>query len=275
MQVTEYHLYRIKFIKPAQKKLFPPELSASDLFIKALHEKPTIELRQNNVWHIGNIKTLNQTTGVFAIGRTTKTTVEKFDDETGNFLEQVDDSGPYTFVVYDRSIGLLGIAKKTKLAPDTLAISRRIKGLFQNASIIIEHDIDVRVDLIPDPENFLNKIRNAYSIKHFKAYFTGPNPIDADELFQKPLSVYAQEMNAETGSVETNGTDLNGEVIEAVTKSTASTGNKASARIQENQGEKVKRIDLKGNIIKVMAKKTDTWKNILNKLQNAYKRVRE
>lgn len=124
MPASEYHLYRIKFIKPAQKKLFPPELSAAEIFADALTEKPAMELRQNNIWHIGNIEFFDEMTGVFAIGRTTKTTVEKFDNESGDFIEELDDSGPYTRVVFDRSIGLLGIAKKTKVAPETTAIAK-------------------------------------------------------------------------------------------------------------------------------------------------------
>jgi hypothetical protein len=238
MPASEYHLYRIKFIKPAQRKLFPPELSASEIFKDALFEKPAMELRRNNVWHIGNIEYFDEQTGVFAIGRTTKTTIEKFDDNTGDFVEQQDDSGPYTFVIFDRSIGLLGIAKKIKVAPKTAAIARRIKGLFEKTSVVLEHDIEVRVDLIPDPNDFIEKIQSAYTIKRFKAHFTGPNPVDADELFQKPLSVYCQQMGGDQGTVEVVGNSLNEETVEAVAKSTASTGNTASAKIQTKRGSR-------------------------------------
>jgi len=141
MPASEYHLYRVKFIKPAQRKLFPPELSASEIFSDALAEKPAMELRQNNVWHIGNIDYFDDMTGVFAIWRTTKTNVEKYDNDTGDFIEEVDDSGPYTFVIFDRSIGLLGIAKKTKVAAKTTAIARRIKGLFEKKMLFLNANL--------------------------------------------------------------------------------------------------------------------------------------
>ena len=275
MPVSEYHLYRIKFIKPAQRKLFPPELSASEIFKDALSEKPTMELRQNNVWHIGNIKYFNNLTGVFAIGRTTKTTIEKYDDLTGNFVEGQDDSSPYTFVIFDRSIGLIGIAKKTKVAPKTEAIARRIKGLFEKTNVVIEHDVEVRVDLIPDPKNFIEKIRSAYAIKRFKAHFTGPNPVDADELFQKPLSVYCQQMAGEQGTVEVVGNSLNEETVEVVAKSTASTGNTASAKIQTKRGSKPISVSLRGDVVKVTVKENQSEQEILEDIQATYYEVRE
>ncbi|MBE0590166.1 MAG: hypothetical protein IH617_19250, partial [Hydrogenophaga sp.] len=108
MSTLEFHLYRTKFIKPPQVDLFHPELSPREMLETGLAERPSVEIRQNNVWHIGNVEYIANGSGRFAIGRTTQTTVEKFDERTGNFTELVDDSGPYTFVYFDSNIGLLG-----------------------------------------------------------------------------------------------------------------------------------------------------------------------
>ncbi|OQK17161.1 hypothetical protein AU255_04475 [Methyloprofundus sedimenti] len=245
MSVVEYYLYLAKFIKSTQSDLFLPNISTSQLFIKTLNEKPEIELKQDHIWHIGNIEYFDEMTGVFAVGRTTKTTVERFDPETGNFVDLIDDSGPYTHVLFDCTIGLLGIAKKTKVAPDVRSIARKITKLFENTNIIKEHGIEVRVDMIPDPDGFIKKLQSAYSIKRFKASFTGPNPVDADELFQKPLSVYCKEINGDYGNVEVVGEYLNEDNIEAVAKSTAATGNTASARIQPNQQKNIPILNLR------------------------------
>lgn len=274
MASIEYHLYRIKFIKPSQLQLFGDDISASDIFLKALKEKPSVELRLNNVWHIGNIECFDDMTGCFAIGRTTKTTVEKYDNETGNFIETEDDSGPYTFVLFDRSIGLLGIAKKSKVAPDVPAIARKIKNILLNCKTIKEYGVDVKVSFIPDPESFLQKIKTAYSIKRFKAFFTGPNPVDADELFQKPLSVYCQKVGAEKGSVEVQGEGLNEETVAAVSKSTASSGNVATARIQKRKGKKTISISLKGDAVKVTVDSKITKRSALAEVKEAYLEVR-
>jgi len=275
MAAVEYHLYRIKFIRPSQIMLFSKDISPSDLFLKALQEKPSVELRQNNVWHIGNIEYFDNVSGSFAIGRTTKTTVEKYDEATGNFIEAEDDSGPYTFVLFDRSIGLLGIAKKSKVAPNVAAISRKIEKVFSNSKAVKKYGFDIKVKFIPDPETFLQKIRSAYAIKRFRAFFTGPNPVDADELFQKPLSVYCQKIGAEHGSVEVQGEGLNEETVAAVSKSTASSGNSATASIQTHRGKKPVSISLKGDAVKVTVDPAISKRSALAEVKEAYKEVRE
>jgi hypothetical protein len=270
----EYYLYRAKFIKPAQLPLFAENISSMDLFLNSIHDKPEYTLSSGSEWHIGNVKMFDHFSGSFAVGRTTKTTFEKFDVETGDFKDELDDSGPYTVVIFDAKIGLLGIAKKSKLAPNASSIARRIKDLLLTTNTTIESGIDVRVDVIPDPEDFLEKLRGAYSIRKFKASFTGPNPIDADELFQKPLSVYAQNMGAASGTLEVIGDALNEEVAESVAKSTAATGNTASARVVPSLGVKAKNIKMKGDAVVVMVNEEATNQQVLEQMQSEYMRVR-
>lgn len=275
MAYLEFHLYRVKFIKPPQFSLFRKDISATEIFRTALDEKPSMELREDNVWHIGNIETLDNTGGKFAVGRTTKTTVEKFDEMSGDFLKQTDDSGPYTQVFFFSDIGLLGVAKKSRVAPDVKSISRRIKGLLEKTRIAIEMGVEVRVDPIPDPENFLEKIKSAYAITKFKANFTGPNPIDADELFQKPISVYCKALGGENGSVEVYGKSLNEDVVEAVTKSTAATGNTASARIKKSDQKKSIAISLKGDAVRVSVEDTATDLEAFQEIRYVYNGIRK
>lgn len=130
MPTVEYQLYRKKFIKPSQVDLFRQELSARAMLENGLAEKPSIALRKSNVWHIGNVEYFDDGEGRFAIGRTTLTTVEKFDTETGNFTELIDDSGSYTFVYFDSKLGLLGIGKKSRVANDVKSIGRKIQKNF-------------------------------------------------------------------------------------------------------------------------------------------------
>lgn len=274
MGIREYHLYRAKFIKPAQLPLFVKSKSSMELFLESIHDKPEYTLSSGSEWHLGNVRMLDEFSGSFAVGRTTKTTVEKFDKETGDFVDELDDSGPYTVVIFDAKIGLLGIAKKSKLAPNASSIARRIKDLLLTTRVAIESGIEIRVDVIPDPEDFLDKLRGAYSIRKFRATFTGPNPVDADELFQKPLSVYAQSMGASSGTLEVVGEALNEEVAESVAKSTAATGNTASARVIPNKGTKAKNIKMKGDAVVVAVEDDATNSQVLEQMHAEYMRVR-
>ena len=275
MQTTEYHLYRTKFIKPAQANLFNPNITAQEIFESALSSKPSLELIKNSVWHIGNIERLTSTGGRFAIGRTTTTTIEKYDPNSGNFADHIDDSGPYTFVYFDSTIGLLGIGKRTKVAQNVKAIAKKIKKLFEKTDVVMQNHIDVRIDIIPDPETFLEKINSAYAIKRFKAHFTGPNPIDADELFQKPLSYYCQQLDAQEGSVVVNGEALNPAAVSAVAKSTAATANSASALVQTERNTRPISIALTGDARKVSTPFEADPLSILELIKDSYKEVRE
>lgn len=275
MQTIEYHLYRVKFIKPAQAELFYGDVTSRQIFDAALAERPSLQLKENNAWHIGNIEQITDDGGRFAVGRTTTTTVEKFDETTGNFAELRDDSGPYTFVFFDSRIGLLGIGKRTKVAQDVGSVARKLQKLLEKTETVVNHKVAVRVDLIPDPESFIEKILGAYAIKKFKADFTGPNPIDADEFFQKPMSYYCQELHAEKGSVLVKGKSLNEEAIVSVAKSTAATGNSASAQIQTEECSKPIQISFKTDARKVLIDQETDIADSLEIVQAAYRKVRQ
>lgn len=275
MPTQEFHLYRAKFIKPAQVDLFHPEISAKEMFEAGLDERPSIELRKNNAWHVGNVEYFIEGGGRFAIGRTALQTVEKFDEATGDFTELVDDSGPYTFVYFDSNLGLLGIGKKSKVAADVKSIARKIQKLLSSTSLVNRNKIDVRVEFIRDPEGFLQKIFSAYAIKRFKARFTGPNPIDADELFQKPMSYYCQQLSAEQGSVTVAGESLNENAVAEVAKSTAATANDATAFIQNAKGERPIQISFKGEAKKVIIDYGIPKKDVLRLIQETYREVRQ
>lgn len=271
----EFHLYRVKFIKPAQFHLFYPDLTPQEIMKQAMAERPSVRIRKGHVWHLGNVEYLTDSAGRFAVGRTTKTTVEKFDDHTGNFVEHIDDSGPYTFTYFDTALGLLGICKKAKVAADVKAIARKIQLLLSDTVVARRYTVEVRVTHIPDPQDFIQKLYSAYSIKKFKATFTGPNPVDADELFQKPMSYYCQQLDGEVGNVVVLGSSLNEAAVVAVAKSTAATANTASALIQTKRGGRPVPISLKGDAAKVFVDDSTEKSEALDAIHAAYREIRE
>lgn len=244
------------------------------MLIQAINEKPSKILENGTGWSIGNIVMRDEYSGSFAVGRITIKTVEKYDRETGDFIDQLDDSGPHTLVFFDASIGLLGILKKSNVAATPSSISRRIAELLEGSGIIVECEVTVNVSVIPDPDDFITKLRSAYSIKKFRASFTGPNPVDADEIFQKPLSVYCQAIEADAGAVEVVGDDLNVDAAEAVTRSTAATANSASATIVGNHGEKSQRIHLKNEALVARVELESGNDEILDEISREYRKVR-
>lgn len=274
MKIKEFHLYRAKFIKSNQMPLLAKDITAADIFIEAIRSKPNFHVSDTCVWHIGNIHYVDDHSGSFAVGKTTKSTVEKYDEDSGDFVDEIGDSAPYTKVIFDCRIGLLGIAKKSKLASDAKSLSRKINSLFKNSKIVMDTEVDVKIDQIVDPEGFIDKLRAAYAIKRFKATFTGPNPVDADELFQKPLSVYCQEMGASAGNLEVQGDSLNEEVAEAVAHSTAATGNTATARVVRKKGGKAVPITMKGSAVVVTVDEVSSTNEALTLILQKYNEIR-
>lgn len=275
MQTIEYSLFRVKFIKPAQKTLFNERVTPEELLISAVMQKPSAELRAGYHWHIGNVHLFNDARGYFAIGRTTTSSIEKFDEASGNFIEEETEESPYTHCVFDATIGFIGIAKKPNLSQATKGIANRLEELLSLTGGVIENNITVEVRPIPDPDGFLKAITEAYKVYSYTATFRGPNPFDADEHFQKPLAVYLSAANGQKGKTTINGEDLNREVLTEVTRSTAATGNEASARVQKSRKQKAITVNLRGDPIK---RRYDENKHhpeiVLNDLTNQYMKVR-
>jgi len=275
MSTIEYSLFRAKFIKPMQPSFLHEELTPMEIFLKAISERPHIELRRGFTWHLGNIRYFSPETGCFAIGRTTNATIGKFDEASGDFIEEELATSPYTHCVFDARIGLLGIAKKATLAATPRDIATKLEQLFSITSHVFRNDVSVEIRPIPDPDGFLKAINSAYKVSSFTASFRGPNPFDADAYFQKPLAVYLNAACGTKGKAQIEGEDLNREVIVEVARSSAATANEASARIMKTKGQKTIRINLKGDPIK---KGYDELEHdsevVLADLTNMYNRVR-
>lgn len=250
MATIEYYLYRAKFIKPKQLDFMHEKISPQDIFLEAIKEKPSLEVRQGYTWHIGNISRFSDSSGYFAVGRTTKAIFEKYNMDTGDFQIEEQESSPYTHCVFNATVGFLAIAGKSRLAPTSNGLAAKIQHLLSQTAIVKKNEIDVELSPINNPEDFLQAISSAYRILTFTATFTGPNPFDADEYFQRPLSVYLKEANGKKGKTQISGEDLNSNIVEAIARSTAATGNTASARIQRGRAQRTTRVDLKGNIVK-------------------------
>lgn len=275
MQTIEYSLFRIKFIKPSQKSLFNENITPQELFKSAILQCPSAELRSGYHWHVGNVKMFNDVRGYFAVGRTKISSIDKFDEASRNFFEEETEESPHTHCVFDASIGIIGIAKKPVLSQNAKGIADRLEKLVSLTDGVVKNHITVEVRPIPDPDGFLRAITLAHKVFNYTATFRGPNPFDADEHFQRPLAVYLSAANGHKGKTTINGDDLNREVLAEVTRSTAATGNEASARIQRVQKQKAITINLRGDPVKRRYDEKEHHPEIvLNDLTNQYMKVR-
>ncbi|HXJ07584.1 MAG TPA: hypothetical protein VNH65_20990 [Candidatus Acidoferrum sp.] len=275
MPSIEYSLFRARFVKPRQQSIFRTDSTPAQIFVEALKEKPSFEAREGYRWHIGNLRLFSHSAGYFAVGRTTRSTVEKFDEQSGDFLEEELETSPYTHCVFNADIGILGIAYKASLAPTIKGIAARIQQLLSVTKIVQTNGVLVEIAPIPDPQDFIRALETAYAVSRFTATFHGPNPFDADEYFQKPLSVYLATANGKAGKAEIKGEDLNREVLQSVTRSTAATGNEASARVRRKKAERPVTLHLRGDAVKRGYDEGEKPEAVLTDIEQTYERVRE
>ncbi len=274
MASVEYSLFRANFIKSSLPSFFEHNLSSPELLLRAILEKPSSAPKKGYIWHIGNVELFSQATGQFAVGRTNRSTIEMFDAESGNFLEQEFETSPYTRCVFDAEIGIIGIANKASLVPSVKYLAFRTQDLLAHTEVVLETNTYVNIAPIPDPNDFVSTLETAYRVSRFTATFHGPNPFDADELFQKPLSVYLYSANGNKGKAQIQGEDLNRDVIQSVARSTAATGNEASATIRREKGQRSTVVHLRGDAAKRRYDEDEKPEVVLKDLQGLYKRVR-
>ena len=244
MANVEYRLFRVKMIRPNQRSLFSDERSSKELMDACIDARLSARWKGNSEWHIGNIQRIGESVGYFRVGKTRDGELTKFDDTVGDFLVEAAETSEFAHCVFDSKIGLLGIAKNYRLAPKPDTVANFVSRLFSKAEVVMTNDISVEIDPIPDPNDFLTLISTAHQVQKFTATFTGPNPNDADEYFQKPLSVYCQKAGAKGGQTTVKGDDLNRTVVMEVARSTAATGNEATARIRRESGGSLETVSM-------------------------------
>lgn len=251
--LIRFQLYRVKLIRPHQRQLTSDERSAAELLAEAIRGRPEQEMNPGNTWHIGNVTEIPDASALyFAVGRTTRSTVEKFDEEAKDFIEEPLETSPYTYCVILWDLGVAAIAHKSRLAPKTNGVARRVGTLLQHTDSIIRNGIRVEVRPVPDPQGFIAIIQGAYALLGFTATFRGPNPIDADEIFQKPLAVIASATAAEEGSVRLRGGDLDRDAVASISRSTAATGNRASARVVDSREARPRTVQMEQSPVELV-----------------------
>lgn len=246
MESLEFSLFRIRITYPTQTSfLHEPEIKRPDILLRAISERPELVLKRTHNWHIGNIRQLDRKHIYFRVGRTTKGTREKFDRSSGNFEEEEQELSPFTHVLLDLELGVMAVSKKPSLAPTTTSIARKIEKLFLATKVVLLNEISVSVKPIPDPVDFIHALKEAFAIKRFSFTFRGPNPVDVDALFHKPLQKLVGATNGELGKTALKGEKLDAEVLVSLTASIAAAGDNAEARIQQKKNSKPVRKSLR------------------------------
>lgn len=252
--MSTVYLFRIKFTRGDQLPLEMENLTPEEIFRKAIEEKPSVEFKANSIWLIGNIVYLDSSkkTGTFNIGKRIMDSVPKYNIESKDFENQLEENSPNSKIYFNLEYGLLGITNKSDLAPNEFSLSEKIKTLLEKTNSVIKAFRNVEITKVKNPETFISRLRGAYCIKKFGVHFSGTNPFDADEAFHKPMSAYLDATGGQKGVTIIDGKSLNSETCAQMASSVAATGNDAYARIQDTSSDKVVTISMTRNSARVM-----------------------
>lgn len=268
----KFFLFRVKFIRDHQKDMLDDGASPENIFLEAINEKPSTKLKRGAEWKLSNIHGIGINGGVFVVGRISQANTEKFDFLADEFVESTDYQGPFSTIFFDRTIGVVAIEDKSKVNSKVEATAKRLNDLLNSTDAVRRRKVKCIVDAINDPQDFIQKLRKSTHILKFRASFTGPNPIDADVIFQKPLEVYASATSADKGIIEVTGSNLDKDVLIDITRSNAATGNTVTARI-ETKGI-FETIPLKGVRANFNVSASENSEVIFNQMLGRYEQVR-
>ena len=275
-QILEFELFRVRLEKPSQSEMFHDFPERSDVLEYSIKGKPSLELKQTVKWHIGNVELRDNGWMHFLLGKTSLRKQEHLDKTTGDFVIMNGEESPFTYGMIHLESGVLAIARKTKVAPNTQMLASRFQQIVESSETVFKSNYNVVVKFIPDPREFHTSIKLAYAVKGFEFYVSPSNPIDIDSRIHQPSKDYVDDANASEGKLSIKGDQLDKEVIVKTANSIASVGDEASASIQKSPGDRATKVHLKGDPLKVSVKESELVNSkaeIL--LMDAYEKVKK
>lgn len=277
MADLKFQLFRARVELPTQQQLLASNLRPAEIFERAIRDRPSSELRRGHIWHIGNIADLDSAGVYFALGRTTKTVLEHFDDDTGNFVEHEFQFAPFTHVLADTRLELCAIAHKQRLSTSIYGIANKLGALLGTSSTAREQSAVFKVLGIDDPREFIQLIRTAHAVSYFSMTFHRPNPFDPEKLIRQPLGRYLLHANGDEGTAVIKGDHLDQEALAEVARSTVAEGDEAKAKIQAVKSSKAVMRHSKGTPVVVREDAVETRQQklgLLEHIRGVYKRIK-
>lgn len=272
----DLNLFRIKALLPP---LFADQIETAQAVRRAIEEKPTTSAAARGVrWHIGNVETLDANGLYFALGRTSRSRVPILDPETGDFLEAESETAPYTHVVLDTPTQVCAIARNTSLAANPVSLGHHLARVLNASTIRREYGADFEVDALSDPEEFVRLLQSAYAILRFTMTFSRPNPFDAEEDWHKPMERLVEATNGQKGSTTVRGQALNEAPLEDLTRSVASTGDDARAKLRLEEGQPPVTRSLRSDTATITERSLETpaeRQSVLARLRAKYRSIRD
>lgn len=277
-----FQLFRIKVVERSRQELLPFQgadtLPKRDVIRAAIEERPSSEFRAGHTWRIGNVESVDSDAVYFALGRTTRYSLELFDEESGNFLVTAIENSPSTHVFIDLRFQTCAIAKRPELAQSVERVAGNLAKLLSQTNVAEAREVDVEIDVIPDPDDFIAVLRRAYQVVTFTMEFSRPNPWDVERDLQKPLEDTLAKIGGNAGATTFKGSALVTSELASLAHAVAATGNDARARLRTSKSAKLTTKRLRGSAVTLTAEDEEDLAamrpKVLTWIREQYERVR-
>lgn len=252
------------------------DMRLEEILKRAVESKPTLVQRSGSEWSIGNVEEIDERTISFKMG-CEKREERGQKDEKGDFIEVVDISAPHTNVLLNWDLEVCGIERKSELG-EHRSFPNRLKNLLNASSVAKNAEVEFNVDFIPNPEEFIQWIKESHSITKYVFTFSRSNIRDIKEDIQKPLALVADYLDGRNNivSVENEGGLNKGNILDTI-KSLMATGQKIWAKCRQFPGAKAEKRNSSGSIAKVEVdtlESVESRQDAANRMMEEYRRIR-
>ncbi|TDW63258.1 hypothetical protein EDF57_106218 [Novosphingobium sp. PhB55] len=278
MASNRFHVLRIQCERLAQSELFEIERTQAEVISIAIMKRPSAFVRRNVEWHIGAPENIEDGGVVFQLGRVQSVNAPQFDDVRHAFFEADSETAPFTWGVFDKKTQACGILKKSGVSLNPSEIAAKLEQLLNASGVPAESGYTIYVEVIPDPESFVESLFSAHKVVRFSFTARYENAFDVSRLIQRPAEEFNELVGGKETTVEVKGDDLNRQVLEELTRGVASVGEAASAMVRAEPQSRLKKVFLRGTPLfgefMWSNEKISPFEIMLHTLRDTYNRMR-
>ena len=247
----------------------------------AINEKVALQVKKPVIWRIGGAKSFegeDQQFLLFRFGRTTTATHNIFDEEIGDYAEEIISDANFTYVIFDFEKEVCAIAENNRLSYDLPRIVTHLTRLINTSLILSEQGCVLSLAPIPNSQNLFEKLDDAGALVKFRTTITRPNPIDVDPKLHDPMREAVEEMNGNTANLEFKGESLNKEVAKQILRSTLASGEVAKISVRGLDTGKIRSFGSDEDQATFDATSNGSsanWDSVVNLLRQLYASIRD
>jgi len=243
-----FYLFRITLHESNQLPLYPDDSPRAEVLKKMLSSHPRVAGWGRKMWEVGNAEAIGDTSLYFRLGRASRRQVPVM-DEIGDFLDEDINIAPYSHCILDLESQLLAMTFNPNLSASISSQGKALHSVLTAKLQEYPQFQSIELRQLPDPREFIAKIKSAFAVSNFWIKVGKPNPFDPESHFVQPLTQLNKAIGSDQAKVALAGKDLDRDVIERIANSASLIGSDGGATLR-NRENKRENIPMKSTMLK-------------------------